>query len=70
MERKAPEPTPTAPPTSNTYVPPSLRNLPAQQPLQPTRLKSKAAPDIHSEEFFPTLSGGKSQEPRRLVDKS
>nr|CAH7746233.1 unnamed protein product [Callosobruchus chinensis] len=41
------------------YVPPSMRagaggGGPQQQ--QPTRLKSKVAPDIHNEDFFPTLS--------------
>lgn len=41
------------------YVPPHLRNQSSQQ--QPARLKSKTAPDIHNEEFFPTLSGSKSE---------
>lgn len=36
------------------YVPPGLRST--GQPVQPSRLKSKVAPDIHNEEFFPTLS--------------
>lgn len=38
-----------------TYVPPCLRNT-GQPQVQPSRLKSKVAPDIHNEEFFPTLS--------------
>lgn len=43
------------PQTRHSYVPPSLRNA-GQAPVQSNRLKSKAAPDIHNEEFFPTLS--------------
>lgn len=44
------------------YVPPSMRGQ-SQQPQsgggqQPSRLRSKVAPDIHNEEFFPTLSKG------------
>lgn len=52
------------PPQRNTggYVPPHIRNQSSQ--IQPSRLKSKAAPDIHNEEFFPTLSSGKSNEPQ------
>lgn len=46
--------------TTGGYVPPHLRNQPSQ--IQPSRLKSKAAPDIHNEEFFPTLSGSKPPE--------
>lgn len=38
-----------------SYVPPSLRNA-GQTVVQPSRIKTKAAPDIHNEEFFPTLS--------------
>lgn len=41
--------------TNKSYVPPSLRNA-GQPPVQQSRHKSKAAPDIHNEEFFPTLS--------------
>uniref|UniRef100_V5GTU4 Protein CDV3 n=1 Tax=Anoplophora glabripennis TaxID=217634 RepID=V5GTU4_ANOGL len=37
------------------YVPPSLRSS-GQPQIQTSRLKSKAAPDIHNEEYFPTLS--------------
>lgn len=37
------------------YVPPSFRNS-GQPQVQPSRLKTKVAPDIHNEEFFPTLS--------------
>ncbi|XP_019868605.1 protein CDV3 homolog isoform X2 [Aethina tumida] len=54
-ERK-PEPEPPKV-TKGAYVPPNMRNPQAQQPtVQNNRLKSKAAPDIHNEEFFPTLS--------------
>lgn len=38
------------------YVPPSLRNQSQQPQVQPSRLRTKAAPDIHNEEYFPTLS--------------
>jgi len=43
------------------YVPPSMRNQvqQPQQPLQPTRLRAKVAPDIHNEDYFPTLSSTK-----------
>lgn len=61
VERK-PEPVSTGASTPSTYIPPSLRNLPPQQPLQAARLRSKAAPDIHNEESFPTLSGGRSSD--------
>ncbi|KAJ3647535.1 hypothetical protein Zmor_019406 [Zophobas morio] len=50
---------PEAPPVKTiggAYVPPSMRNQSQQAPVQPSRLRSKAAPDIHNEEFFPTLS--------------
>lgn len=47
--------------TSGGYVPPHLRNQ-SSQSVQPSRLKSKTAPDIHNEEFFPTLSGNKTTE--------
>ncbi|KAL3288381.1 hypothetical protein HHI36_002829 [Cryptolaemus montrouzieri] len=33
------------------YVPPSLRNQP-----QPSRIRTRGAPDVHNEELFPTLS--------------
>lgn len=43
---------------SGAYVPPGMRNPTAPQYQTPaSRLKSKAAPDIHNEENFPTLSG-------------
>lgn len=41
------------------YISPALRHQPAQ-PIQPSRVRSKAAPDIHNEEYFPTLSGSKN----------
>lgn len=56
-----PEPVekPVEPPQkSGGYVAPHLRNQQATQQVQPSRLKSKTAPDIHNEEFFPTLAGG------------
>ncbi|XP_022913807.1 protein CDV3 homolog isoform X2 [Onthophagus taurus] len=56
--RKAPEP-PAAVSTS-AYVPPSLRNVQQPQPLHQVRGRSKAAPDIHNEEQFPTFAGSKS----------
>lgn len=43
------------PQQNKSYVPPSLRNA-GQPPVQQNRHKSKVAPDIHNEEFFPTLS--------------
>ncbi|KAJ8934610.1 hypothetical protein NQ318_002954 [Aromia moschata] len=53
VEKKVEPPPPNV--TRGAYVPPSLRNA-GQPPVQATRLKSKAAPDIHNEEYFPTLS--------------
>lgn len=38
------------------YVPPSMRNQSQQPQVQTSRLRTKAAPDIHNEEYFPTLS--------------
>lgn len=67
IEQPPPPPEPekpveTPPPVkSGGYVPPHLRNQPSSQ-IQPSRLKTKTAPDIHNEEFFPTLSGSKSNE--------
>ncbi|KAJ8925916.1 hypothetical protein NQ315_009768 [Exocentrus adspersus] len=52
-EKKVEPPQPTV--VKGAYVPPSLRNS-GQPQIQPSRLKSKAAPDIHNEEYFPTLS--------------
>lgn len=49
-----------SPQRAGGYVPPHLRNQTSQ--LQPSRLKSKAAPDINNEEYFPTLSGNKPAE--------
>lgn len=64
---KQPEPQPAVAkpvePTRSTYVPPSMRGQQqqqTQQPLQASRLRSKVAPDIHNEEYFPTLAGSKS----------
>ncbi|XP_071452255.1 protein CDV3 homolog isoform X2 [Hetaerina americana] len=47
----------------STYRAPHLRH--AQQPLAPLRMraKTKTAPDINSEEYFPTLSASKTAEP-------
>lgn len=61
VEPEKPAEPPQRQPTGG-YVPPHLRNQSSQQ--QPARLKSKTAPDIHNEEFFPTLSGSKSSEPQ------
>ncbi|CAG9860735.1 unnamed protein product [Phyllotreta striolata] len=46
------------------YVPPSMRSGSGQVPVQTGRSsnRSKAAPDIHNEEYFPTLS---KSEPRK-----
>ncbi|KAJ8968198.1 hypothetical protein NQ317_006800, partial [Molorchus minor] len=49
VEKKV-EPQPNV--VKGAYVPPSMRNI-GQTPIQPSRLKSKAAPDIHNEEYFP-----------------
>ncbi|XP_044265082.1 protein CDV3 homolog [Tribolium madens] len=57
VPEKKPEPPPVTKGIGGAYVPPSMRNQPQQShQSQPTRLRSKAAPDIHNEEFFPTLS--------------
>nr|XP_023030275.1 protein CDV3 homolog [Leptinotarsa decemlineata] len=51
---KKPETLPNV--TKGTYVPPGMRNMGNQQQAPPSRMKTKTAPDIHNEEFFPTLS--------------
>lgn len=61
VEKVEVKPDPILPNVSKTgtYIPPSMRGGsggPTQ--VQPTRLnRSRAAPDIHNEEFFPSLSG-------------
>lgn len=65
VEERRQESAPTTNVVSGTYVPPSKRNQPSQpQSMQSSRLRSKAAPDIHNEEYFPTLSGAKEQKQR------
>lgn len=63
VEEKKPDPTGPMPNVvGSAYVPPSKRNQPdhhQERTLQPTRLRHKAAPDIHNEEYFPTLAGNK-----------
>lgn len=44
---------------SNVYISPALRN---QQALRPIRLKKDALPDIHNEEYFPTLGAAKIED--------
>lgn len=63
----APPPPVTPAPASNVYLPPGLRNpQQQQQPSQPRNLRSKAAPDIHNEEYFPSLATSKADQ-RKLV---
>lgn len=52
--------------TPNVYVPPVMRNSQQQQhqQLSASRLRSKMAPDIHNEEYFPSLTGAKSEQRR------
>lgn len=45
--------------TGGVYISPGLRSAQLQQIQQP-RNRGKTAPDIHNEEYFPTLSGSKS----------
>lgn len=47
------------PNTSKLYVSPALRN---QQALKPIRLRKGVLPDIHNEEYFPTLGAVKPEE--------
>lgn len=54
---------PEAPTGSSSYVPPHLRNQPKEPSHASPRSKNKAAPDINSEEYFPSLSAAKSIEP-------
>lgn len=66
---KKPEPAPVKPPSGVTgaYVAPSRRESSQQQThIQPSRMRSKVAPDIHNEEFFPTLS--KTSDNRKWVE--
>ncbi|GJQ76425.1 hypothetical protein Trydic_g2140 [Trypoxylus dichotomus] len=57
----------TEPPPSSTgvYISPALRNVQQQQQVQHPRARGKTAPDIHNEEYFPTLSGSKSDRRNR-----
>ncbi|XP_069692461.1 protein CDV3 homolog [Periplaneta americana] len=48
---------------SSSYVPPHLRNQPKESSHASPRTRSRAAPDISSEEYFPSLSAAKSIEP-------
>ncbi|XP_046986558.1 protein CDV3 homolog [Schistocerca americana] len=47
----------------SAYLPPHLRNQPREIHSSP-RMKNRTAPDINSEEFFPTLSASKNVDPR------
>lgn len=47
------------PNTSKLYVSPALRN---QQLLKPVRLRKGVLPDIHNEEYFPTLGSVKPED--------
>jgi len=60
-----------APPATSVYVPPGMRNpQQQQQPLQSSRLRSKAAPDIHNEEYFPSLASSKSDQRKNRSEGS
>ncbi|KAK3929972.1 Protein CDV3-like protein A [Frankliniella fusca] len=65
--------------TAGGYVPPHMRNQPSNsyspsssysssmhQPLSSSRFRSRAAPDITNEAFFPTLSAANSAEPNNV----
>lgn len=61
-----PEPPQTQPPPpqpqTGSYVPPALRGQPKQPAFSNLRLRRKVAPDVKSEELFPTLSAAVTQE--------
>lgn len=63
-EEKVEKPEPSSS-TSSSYVPPQRRNQLLQRETYQTslRVKTKGAPDINNEEFFPTLSASKTMEP-------
>lgn len=54
VEKKVEAPPPK--PSTGSYVPPGLRGASSQPQVQPSRFKSKTAPDIHNEESFPILA--------------
>ncbi|XP_073986246.1 protein CDV3 homolog [Rhodnius prolixus] len=60
---KEPPPQQQQPPTTQSYVPPALRNQTKQPMPFNARLRRKVAPDVRSEELFPTLSAANTQEP-------
>ncbi|XP_021920432.1 protein CDV3 homolog [Zootermopsis nevadensis] len=62
-ESQVVEKRPEGPTGSSSYVPPHLRNQPKEPSHANPRSKSKAAPDINSEEYFPSLFAAKSTEP-------
>uniref|UniRef100_A0A6M2DLG1 Protein cdv3 log isoform x1 n=1 Tax=Xenopsylla cheopis TaxID=163159 RepID=A0A6M2DLG1_XENCH len=59
---------PAAPKPTGGYVPPALRNQATTNRIV-SRNKSRAAPDIHNEEFFPTLSSSKNEVSNAWVRK-
>lgn len=63
VEKPVVEPSPPARSATGGYVAPHLRNQNLRENMQPSKLKSKTAPDIHNEDSFPTLSGGRTAEP-------
>ncbi|XP_026473211.1 protein CDV3 homolog [Ctenocephalides felis] len=66
IEEKVEKPAPAKP--TGGYVPPALRNQSSSNRTV-NRNKSRAAPDIHNEEFFPTLSSSKNEVSNAWVRK-
>ncbi|CAH1403736.1 unnamed protein product [Nezara viridula] len=62
---KPPPQQPPQPQQTGSYVPPALRAQANKQPASFTnsRLRRKVAPDVKSEELFPTLSAAVTHEP-------
>ncbi|XP_066587475.1 protein CDV3 homolog [Prorops nasuta] len=56
-----PKPAPVAPSGGSSYVPPALRNIQSKSVDSPKQRLKNIAPDINSEEYFPTLSSKQQQ---------
>lgn len=63
--RKKPEPVEKKEPGTSKYISPALRHEQQQQLLRPVNLRKGLLPDIHNQEYFPTLGAAKAEELKR-----
>lgn len=62
---RKPEPVEKKEPGTSKYISPALRNQQQQQLLKPINLRKGLLPDIHNQEYFPTLGAAKAEELKR-----